>query len=334
MRKILATLLAWLLFAPAKSFAQESTVIDRLDFSQVTAPASSMNLAREATAARLAITASSLDAESRFAGVRLVVGRHGSVVQNSGLDEVEGVLSIDAEAGRLRFEAPGRPVLEVALDAVIALHYEESSYPRRLFRRRGLYLTVHHTGAGGEAEVAIFQLPKGAADDCLAAVARSTGQPLDRSRSTTSFLGLPIHTGIGDVVYVTQNDGRTRKGTVTQLGLSGISLGALGRIDEASVRRIDVSDPIWDGAVTGVILSVVPAFLSRWSSCLHSCSTVGFLTPGGWGMVAAGAFIGGVVDKKVMRNAYRRPEEGPTHSVRWTPVLGRGTAGFALRASF
>jgi len=281
------------------------------------------------------LTASSLQAESRFPGVRLVVGRHGqSVLRNPGLEEVEGVLTVDTVTGRLRFEASGRSTVDVALETVIALHYEESSYPRRPFRRHGLYLTVHHTGAGVEGEVAIFRLPRDSADDCLAVLARDTGHTIDRRPSTTSWAGLPIHLGIGDVVYVTRRDGRTAKGTMTQLGLTGIALEGSGQLDEASIREIEVSDPIWGGVVIGAGLFVVPAAFASWSDCRQSCSRVGFLTPGGWGIVATGAFIGGLIDKKVMRHAYRGADEGSTHSVQWTPLLARGRAGVELTLRF
>ena len=283
----------------------------------------------------LILTAPGLHAQSQFPGVRLIVGRHGqSMFRNPGLDEAEGVLTVDAQARRLLFVASRRNILDVPLAAMVALHYEESSYPRRVFGRRGLYLTVHYSGSTSERQVAIFRLPRESVEDCLAALAKASGQPVDRSPSTTSFLGLPIHTGIGDVVYVTQNDGRRTKGTVTEMGLTGIQLSASGPFDEPSVRQVQVNDPIWGGVVLGAGLFVVPAGFASWSGCLDRCSTLGFLTPGGWSIVAAGALIGGVIDKQVMRHAFRRTTSKSSRSGQSLPVLARRATGFELTLSF
>ena len=278
------------------------------------------------------LAASALHAQSRFEDVRLVVGRHGVGLTNPGFDEVKGVLIIDTTAGRLRFEAPDRPALDLSLHAVLTSHYEESSFPKRALRRHGLYLTVFHVGAGGEAEVAIFRLPGSVVADCLAALERGTGQLVDRTPTTTSFVGLPIQVGIGDVVYVTQSDGRRTKGTVTRLDVSGISLGALGRFDELAVRRIDVSDPIWDGVMLGAVIALTPAGLAALSDCSDSCSQAGFLTPAGWGIVAAGALIGGAIDKNAMRHAYRKVE--PRHSFWVTPAWTPRAAGVVVMLDF
>jgi hypothetical protein len=281
------------------------------------------------------VTVSPARAGTEFAGVRLVVGRHGQLAHpRPGLDEKKGTMTVDSEARRLRFEAPGRPVLDVALDAVTAMNFEESSFPHRLFGRRNLYLTVHYVGVGGGHEIAIFSLPSDSAEQCLVEIARSSPQPVQRHPSTTSFVGLPVHVGVADTVYVTGTDGLKTKGTVTEVSLSEIALGAQGRFDEASVSLIEVNDSIADGILQGALLSLIPAFLVSYRSCIERCDIIGFLTPAGWGIVAGGAFVGGLIDKGVMRRAYRRSAGASTMSLQWTPVLGRGRAGVEVRLVF
>ena len=97
------------------------------------------------------LPAPALHAESRFDDVRWIVGRHGQALfRNEGFDDVEGVLTSDAAGQRLRFEAARRSSFDVSFDRLTALHYEESTYPSRVFRRSGLYLTIHYTSATGE----------------------------------------------------------------------------------------------------------------------------------------------------------------------------------------
>lgn len=275
-------------------------------------------------------SAPAAQAETTFTNVQLVVGRHGqSVLRNPGLDHVAGTLTIDADTGRLLFEAAGRPPLEIGFGALVALHYEESKFPRRVFGRRTPYLTVHHTAANGEPDSAVFRLPEEASPDILAAVERDTGRAVDRSESTVTFLGLPIHAGVGTVVYVTDESGRRTKGRVTKLDTASIDLDTAGRFDAATITKVQVADPVWGGLVVGAFVSLLPAAAITVESCVGStsCHQWGPLTPAGWGVVAAGGLVGALIDARKMRHAYRRVDGTNPPALQWNlmPVSdGRG----------
>jgi len=285
------------------------------------------------------LAASAAQAQTRFEDVRLVVGRHGqSMVRNPGLTHVEGTLTIDPQARRLRFDAPAEPSREIAFDAIVALHYEESSFPRRAFGRRTPYLAVHHTAANGEPDLAILRLPGESRAEILSTLERATGRAIDRTESTTSFAGLPIHAGVGDVVYLTDLNGQRTKGTIVGLGVSSIDLGPGGSFEAAAVRQIDVADPIWGGVIVGAFVAFLPAAAITVKSCTGgastSCHQWGLLTPAGWGVVLAGAGIGGLFDAARMRHAYRRPDGSGSPSLRWNLLLGGDAKGVQVRFRF
>jgi len=280
------------------------------------------------------LSAPAARAETKFTNVQLVVGRHGqSVLRNPGLDHVAGTLTIDADAGRLLFEAPGRPPLEVEFGALVALHYEESKFPRRVFGRRTPYLTVHHTAANGEPDSAVFRLPEEASPDILAAVERDTGRAVDRSESTVTFLGLPIHAGVGTVVYVTDESGRRTKGRVTKLDTASIDLDTAGRFDAATIAKVQVGDPVWGGVVVGGGVGLIAGGLMT-LGCSSSCSSAGLLTPAGWGAVALGALVGGLMDAATMRHAYRRVDGTNPPALQWNLMPVGDRRGVQVRLRF
>jgi len=285
------------------------------------------------------LAASAVQAQTRFEGVRLVVGRHGlTMVKNPGLNHVEGTLTIDAQAGRLLFEAPGEPSREIAIVAIDALHYEESSFPRRIFGRRTPYLAVHHTAASGEPDVTVFRLPGESSAEILASLESATGQAVDRTETTTSFAGLPIHAGVGDVVYVTDQNGQRAKGRVTGVNLSSIDLGPGGSFEAAAVRQVDVADPIWGGVIVGTFVALFPAAAITVKSCTGgastSCHQWGLLTPAGWGVLVAGGLIGAQIDAAKMRHAYRRPAGSGSLSVEWSPRFSGDAKGLWVTFRF
>jgi len=280
------------------------------------------------------LAASAVQAQTRFEGVRLVVGRHGlTMVKNPGLNHVEGTLTIDAQAGRLLFEAPGEPSREIAIVAIDALHYEESSFPRRIFGRRTPYVAVHYTNASGEPDFAVFRLPGESSAEILASLESATGQAVDRTETTTSFAGLPIHAGVGDLVYVTDQNGQRTKGRVTGVNLSSIDLAPGGSFEAAAVRQVDVGDPIWGGVLAGAGLGFLAGALVT-ANCSNSCTSSGFLSPGGWGMVALGGLTGGLVDAATKRHAYRRPAGSRSLSVEWSPQLSGDAKGLWVTFRF
>jgi len=141
----------------------------------------------------------------------------------------------------------------------------------------------------------------------------------------TSFLGLPIYQTPGYPVYVTDSTGRRIKGAIAGLSQSAIDLGKLGRFEAASVRRIDVIDPVWNGAVLGAALLGGQLSVVLWArtACDDCTSAVG-------ASVAIGAVVGALIDRSVMRLAYRAPEPRASPRVAWRPVFDDNRKGLHL----
>jgi hypothetical protein len=269
--------------------------------------------------------------ESRFADVRLVVGRD----WKGGVDEARGTLISDTQARRLRFEVGGRSMFDVPFDRLRAGRYEQSRYPPRSFRRSGHYLTLHYVRDTGEHAFDVFRLPGGAVADLLALFERDTGMSIERGPAATSFLGLPVHLAVGSRVQVTDEAGARVRGTVVQLSSSSLDLGASGRFDAASVRQIDVKDRVWEGVAAGTVAALVPALFVTLAECVNdACSGFGMLSSHGWAVVAAGAAAGAALDARNTRQAYRRTDRRNASRVQWRPVIGSYQRGVLMSLRF
>jgi hypothetical protein len=269
--------------------------------------------------------------ESRFTDVRLVVGRG----WNGGFDEAKGVLISDSQAKRLRFDVDGRSMLDVRFDQLRAARYEQSKYPPRSFRRSGLYLTVHYVRDTGDPAFEVLRLPGGAAADLLAVFERDTDIRIERGPAATSFLGLPVHLAVGNRVEVTGESGARVRGTVVQLSASSLDLGAAGRFDVESVRRINVRDGLWEGIAAGAVASLLPAAFVSFAACINeACSGFWILPFRGWAVVGAGAVAGAAIDAGKTRLAYRRTDQRNAPRVEWTPLIGNTRRGVQLSVQF
>jgi hypothetical protein len=260
-------------------------------------------------------------AEMRFPDVRLVVGKHSEGFRKEHFDEVPGVLVSSPETRMLRFESATDQLFELPIDRLIGLHYEKSKYPRRLFRRAGSYVTIHYNSAAGGPSFEIVRLSDADVTVLLESLERDTGLSVDRSSSTTSFLGLPVQINTGDAVVVIDEFGMTTKGMVTAVSAASLELDRSVSLSAGRIRTVKVSDPIWDGAVQGGLLFWLPAGLLSFSSCIDRCTTLGLLTPAGWGVVGAGALIGALIDGASMRTAYLHVPRDARQHVRWTPTV-------------
>jgi hypothetical protein len=252
---------------------------------------------------------------------------------------VKGVLTSDAQARQPRFESASGTLFEVSFDQLTALHYEESLFPPfRGFGRSRSYLTIHYTTASGDPGFEILRLSKDPAPDLLAALERDTGLSVDRGPATASFLGLPIHTAIGDTVYVTDDAGHRGKGTVRRLSPSSIELQPSGRFEAASVQKVEVSDPTGDGAARGAVLGGLLSLAAELFGCLlivnedHPLCQEPLLF-GAIGVVG-GAILGRAADAHTLRAAYIRTRPSQSRGVQWTPVLGPNKKGIRVSLHF
>ena len=282
----------------------------------------------------LLLGATSAVGQSRFEDVRLIVDRREDSFasgQNKGFDGERGVLTSDVPARRLRFETRDRVLFEVSFDRLSSLHYEEARYYPGRWSRTAPYLTIHHTRDAGEPGFAILRLSRDSAPGLLKTLESDTGLTADRTPPRTSFLGLPIHLTPGNPVYVTNSAGQRIKGEIAGLSQSAIDLGKLGRFEAASVRRIEVIDDTWNGALTGALLMGYPLLMvhiNRTWEC-DDCSALPAV--GGY---ALGAAVGALIDRRINRVAYRAPEPRAIPRVGWSLVVDDNRKGLHLSLRF
>lgn len=129
--------------------------------------------------------------QTRFTDIRLVIGKHGQLTHRSaGFDELGGALILDTAARQIRFEADGRTLFAAPFDSLIALHYEDSAYPKRSFRRPTEFLTIHYATGDGQRMSRVLRLTGGKTPDILAALKRQTGL---ENRPDPPCANLPPH---------------------------------------------------------------------------------------------------------------------------------------------
>ena len=130
-------------------------------------------------------------------------------VHGEGFDEVNGVFVSDPEAKRLRFDGAGKSLFDVSFEQLTAIHYEESKYPPRIFRRSALSHHPLYEHDGGSSVCHLSAAQRCGVDASGTAVRSDTGMTLETRPATTSFLGLPLRVGPGDTIIVTDNRGQT-----------------------------------------------------------------------------------------------------------------------------
>lgn len=276
----------------------------------------------------LLAAATPLQAQSRFEDVRWLSGRHGdSFVKDARVRDVRGVLAVDVQARQVRFEAGGQVRFAVPFDRVSSLHYQQSDYPERAFAfRRGHYLTIHYQPAAGELSFEVLRLPRDSVPRLLQVIEREAGLKVDRTPSTGSFLGLPLHLTPGHPVYVTDHAGRRIKGAVVGLSSSSIDLGPAGRFDAASIQRVVVIDPIHNGIGNGAVGVGLPLSFALWVRWCDDSDCDVFVPSFAVGLTV-GALLGAIIDRNMTRAAYRAREPGTKVRLEWRPVFnGQGKA--------
>ena len=194
----------------------------------------------------------------------------------------------------------------MSYEQVRGLRYEESKYPPRFLRRSNYFLTIHHASAESQGSYQILRLSRDTARVVLAALERDTGL-IDRRSTKASFLGLPVHVAVGDAIYLTDATGRTKKGRITHLSASSIEMEPAYQFDAEVVRRIELSDPVWDGALFGALFGWGGALYAR-GPCLTGGIACGPADHPNL-MLAAGAIVGWGIDTLVRRRAYSARSE-------------------------
>jgi outer membrane lipoprotein SlyB len=121
------------------------------------------------------------------------------------------------------------------------MHYEKAVEPSKAgwpVKKTKDYLTIHYSDGDGRAR---FETVRLAATDialALEQLERDTRLTVERTPARHSFLGIPIRAAIGDRVLVSDANGATAEGTITELSASGLVLDGSAIFDEASVNTI------------------------------------------------------------------------------------------------
>jgi hypothetical protein len=146
---------------------------------------------RRAVASSLAVLLTVLPAvvlaDGRFAKARLLVPKDDGKAQ-----EVEGALTSDTKAKRVRFDTGGRVAFEVPYDAIKSILYEKAAKPRYgaglllawplLFTKsKKHFVTIQYTDASGQGKFEIVRLDKGNFTIALATLEADTGIKIERT---------------------------------------------------------------------------------------------------------------------------------------------------------
>jgi hypothetical protein len=162
------------------------------------------------------------------------------------------------------------------------------------------------------------------------------------SAQAQSLADVARHVKPGAVVYVLERSGGTASGIVESISAAGVKLRypVAQDIPADRIARIDrQGDPVWDGALKGAAIGVVPAILSSHMLCgtdvrgrtvCEGCPSNRSLCAGlEIGVVAT---IGALMDwTHVGRTTiYRNPQV----TIRIAPILSRTGRGLVVRLTF
>jgi hypothetical protein len=246
-------------------------------------------------------------AEHVYPAQLVTVSRHGSV------ETARGALVTNAAKGSMLFRRDGRTLLTVAFRNIVALHSEQSKYPRRPWGRSGRYLAIHFLAEDGQVRSAVVALNGRKGEHTLAALEIDTGVRIDISDPTKSFLGLPIYLAPEDLVFATDRRFRRIKGKVVQVSASSLRVAVLDGaaagmldLDASSVSRIELghlgfSEARWApvGTAAGLLIAVPIAL----QMAFGGSTTNPNLVLGG--LSAAGGALGYVADRQRTRVVYQ-----------------------------
>lgn len=136
---------------------------------------------------------------------------------------------------------------------------------------------------------------------------------------------------IGQKVSITVNDGRTIKGTVSQVKPAAVEMQEI-NIPMTDIDRIRVRDSVWDGvgkgASLGLLLGAVAGVAAgaKWDSNNDTSSSD--LVVGIGAGVASGAILGAALDALKTRTVYRRAATGTSIDVR--PIVSASGWGVGV----
>ena len=166
----------------------------------------------------------------------------------------------------------------------------------------------------------------------------STASP---AAAQDTFGDLPARVKLGQKIVVHDEHGNKTRGTVTSASASELVImeaktGASGARETRTfrpdqVRRVQKHGPIWDGAIKGAAIGLIPiAALAIGAGCDDDCGAAAEVTAFAVGL---GAGIGLAIDAAVPpRTLFRRG--GTTSKVALAPIVGRERRGIALSLRF
>jgi hypothetical protein len=164
-------------------------------------------------------------------------------------------------------------------------------------------------------------------------IAAHAQQQTDALASSSSLGAIADRVPIGEVVYVTDIAGTIVKGTLAVVVDDGIHLRTSAgprEVRAGTIRQIHWQrrDPVLNGVLIGAGIGAIPGLY--WlavdpNECRGFCAEE-------YGLIAAGALAGGLIDRAIKRKVLVYAAEPSTRSVRVTihPVLTRTERGINL----
>lgn len=164
--------------------------------------------------------------------------------------------------------------------------------------------------------------------------------PASAVAQTITFVELPNHIKPGDIVSLTEADGRRTEGRVTTIstGSLGLQVNATETkaFPEAAVRRIVVKDSKRNGALIGLVAGAVPGvalgmgFKTYCENEASRCDAAPLLTGAVFGAIGAG--IGAGIDGLIHRSL--KVSSAQVNRVTLAPVVGIHRQGIVVSIRF
>ena len=166
-----------------------------------------------------------------------------------------------------------------------------------------------------------------------------TSIPALTAAQTVSFADLSKYVKVGQVVALTDADGRRAEGKVAEIGATSVALridGATLTFPEAAVRRVVVKDSLLNGTLIGFAAGAVPGamlgalFRQYCENEATSCDAMPVVAGALYGAIGAGAGAG--IDALIRRSL----DVAPPGRVRMTlsPSIAPGRQGLQVSVRF
>ena len=173
----------------------------------------------------------------------------------------------------------------------------------------------------------------------VSVVGRASAQlPHRESMTPASLAAVGARVAIGDVVYVTDTTGSTIKGKLTVLTDEAVQVrvrDGVRSVAAAEVRRVQAQQP--DSPLTGVLVGAAVGAIPGIYWLVVDPNECRGLCPEEYALIAAGAVLGGLIDRAITKKVTvyaAGPARHPERKVRIGPLVGHARKGVQVALIF